>query len=47
MEVTDLEGVKSVVADLDMKQATITFDPPATETGIKELLAEIDYPVVE
>ncbi len=47
MEVSDLEGVKSVVADLDMKQATITFDPPATETGIKELLTEIDYPVAE
>ena len=45
MEVSDLEGVKSVVADLDMKQATITYEPPATETGIKDLLAEIDYPV--
>ena len=45
MEVSDLEGVKSVVTDLDMKQATITYEPPATETGIKDLLAEIDYPV--
>ena len=45
MEVSDLEGVKSVVADLDMKQATITYEPPATEMGIKDLLAEIDYPV--
>lgn len=47
MEVSDLSGVKNVVADLDAKQATITFEPPATELGIKELLAEIDYPVVE
>lgn len=47
MEVSDLEGVKSVVADQDLKQATIVFDPPATELDIKELLAEIDYPVAE
>jgi copper chaperone len=47
MEVSDLDGVKSVVADLDAKQATITFEPPATELGIKELLAEIDYPIAE
>lgn len=47
MEVSDLDGVKSVVANLDAKQATITFEPPATELGIKELLAEIDYPVAE
>ena len=47
MEVSDLEGVKNVVADLDMKQATISFEPPATELGIKDLLAEIDYPVAE
>ena len=45
MEVSDLEGVKSVVADVDMKQATIVFEPPATEIGIKDLLAEINYPV--
>jgi copper chaperone len=47
MEVSDLEGVQSVVADLEMKNATIVFEPPATETAIKELLAEIDYPVAE
>lgn len=47
MEVSDLEGVQSVVADLDKKNATIVFEPPATETAIKELLAEIDYPVAE
>jgi len=45
MEVSDLDGVKSVVADVEAKQATIIFEPPATETGIKGLLAEIDYPV--
>lgn len=45
MEVGDLAGVKSVQADLEAKQATITFDPPANEDSIKELLAEINYPV--
>lgn len=45
MEVSDLEGVQSVVADVDTQQATIIFDPPATENKIKDLLAEINYPV--
>lgn len=47
MEVSDLDGVQSVVADVDTKNATIVFEPPATETAIKELLAEIDYPVAQ
>ena len=45
-EVSELAGVKSVQADLDTKQAVITFDSPATEELIKSLLAEIDYPVL-
>ena len=45
-EVSELAGVKSVKADLDTKQAVITFDTPATEELIKSLLAEIDYPVL-
>ena len=45
-EVGDLAGVKSVVASADAKQATITFDTPATEDQIKALLAEINYPVL-
>jgi copper chaperone CopZ len=44
-EVGELEGVLSVDADMVTKQATITFEPPADEDGIKELLAEINYPV--
>jgi copper chaperone CopZ len=44
-EVSDLAGVKSVIASLDNKQATITFEPPATEAQIKALLADINYPV--
>lgn len=47
MEVSDLTGVQSVEASLENKQATITFDAPATEDAIKSLLAEINYPVAE
>jgi copper chaperone len=45
MEVSDLVGVQSVAADVDTKTATISFEPPASEEKIKQLLAEIDYPV--
>jgi copper chaperone len=44
-EVSELAGVQAVVADLDAKQATITYDNPASEEKIKALLAEINYPV--
>ncbi|OQA17189.1 MAG: COP-associated protein [Chloroflexi bacterium ADurb.Bin360] len=44
MEVSELEGVSSVEADPQTKQAVITFDAPATEEAIKALLAEINYP---
>jgi copper chaperone CopZ len=47
MEVGDLAGVQSVVASSDENTATIVFDPPATEQSIKDLLTEINYPVVE
>ena len=43
-EVAELAGVQTVVASLDTKQATITFDAPATEEQIKALLASINYP---
>lgn len=44
-EVSELAGVKSVVADIDKKEAVITFEAPASEEKIKSLLAEINYPV--
>jgi copper chaperone CopZ len=44
-EVAELDGVQKVVASLDDRQATITFDAPATEEQIKALLASINYPV--
>ncbi|MEJ2708384.1 MAG: heavy-metal-associated domain-containing protein [Anaerolineales bacterium] len=45
MEVSDLEGVQNVSAEVESKQATITFEAPASEEKIKALLAEINYPV--
>jgi copper chaperone len=47
MEVGDIKGVTEVSANQETKQATITFDAPATESQIKSLLAEINYPVAE
>jgi len=44
-ELLALQGVKSVSADVNSKEAIITFEPPATEKAITELLAEINYPV--
>jgi len=44
MEISEIEGVVSVKTDLDTKQSTITFQPPATEEKIKAILAEINYP---
>ena len=44
-EVSELAGVKSVKADQFTKQAVIEFELPASEEGIKALLASINYPV--
>ena len=44
-EVSELAGVKSVIANIEKKEAVITFEPPASEEKIKGLLAEINYPV--
>jgi copper chaperone len=43
-EVSDLEGVVNVVADAQTKVVTITYDAPANEAQIKDLLSEIGYP---
>ena len=43
-EVSDLQGVQSVKAEIETKKVVITFDAPASEEKIKVLLAEINYP---
>ncbi len=45
-ELIDVPGVKSVKADQMLRNATIEFEPPASEENIKALLAEINYPAV-
>jgi len=47
MEVGDIKGVEKVEAFADSKKANVTFDEPATEKEIKQVLAEINYPAKE
>lgn len=44
-ELADLPGVKSVKADAGSKIVDVVFESPATDENIKQLLAEINYPV--
>jgi copper ion binding protein len=44
-EVGELEGVKSVKAEVETKNVTIAFESPANEEKIKALLTEIEFPV--
>jgi len=46
-EVADLQGVQTVKAEIESKKVVITFETPADEQKIKDLLAEINYPVEE
>jgi len=43
-ELSDVQGVQSVVADQDTKNVEIVFEAPATEEKIKALLVLIEYP---
>lgn len=47
MELSDLDGVSNVEADMETKLVTITFDNPASEQAIKDTLDAINYPAVE
>ena len=47
MEVGDLEGVESVKASAETKSVEIIFNEKTTESAIKALMAEINYPVAE
>jgi len=44
-ELSEMDGVSSVKADSNTKMVEISFEPPADESLIKSLLAEINYPV--
>jgi copper chaperone len=43
-ELSELAGVTSVEADAETKTVAVAWDAPASEDGIKALLAEINYP---
>jgi copper chaperone len=43
-ELSDLAGVNSVDGDVESKTVSVAWDAPASEDGIKALLAEINYP---
>ena len=45
-ELIDLPGIKSVKADLYLRNATIEFEPPASEEKIKAVLESIEYPAM-
>jgi len=44
MELSEIEGVTNVEADVMTQLVKVTFDAPATEQIIKDTLAEINYP---
>ncbi len=44
-ELTELAGIKTVKADVVSKMVEVSFDEPASEEKIKNLLASINYPV--
>ena len=44
-ELGELEGIRSVKADLNTKKVSVTYESPADDAKIKAFLAEIEYPV--
>lgn len=47
MELSEIEGVSEVEADVQTQLVKVNFEPPATEQEIKNTLAEINYPAAE
>jgi copper chaperone CopZ len=47
MELSEIQGVEKVDADVQTRLVSITYEEPATEQILKDTLAEINYPVVE
>lgn len=43
-ELSELQGVKSVNADVPGQRVVVVFEAPADKDKIKSLLAEINYP---
>lgn len=47
MEVGEIEGVSSVVANEESKNVTISWEEPATWDAIRSLLVEIEFEPVD
>lgn len=47
MELSDVEGVTKVDADVQTQLVKVDFEPPATEQALKNTLAAINYPAAE
>jgi len=47
MELSEIEGVSAVDADVQTQLVKVTFDTPATEQKIINTLAEINYPIAQ
>jgi len=44
MELSEIEGVTKVDADLESKSVAVSFEDPATEQDLINTLKEINYP---
>ncbi len=47
MELSEIEGVSEVDADVQTRLVNVTFEMPATEQEIIDTLAEINYPIAQ
>ncbi len=47
MELSEIEGVSKVDADVQTRLVKVDFAEPATEQTIKKTLAEINYPAAK
>lgn len=43
-ELSEQDGVASVIGDAGKKNITVEWNPPATEDQIRNILKEINYP---
>jgi len=44
MELSEIEGVQQVNADLQTQKVTVTYQEPATDQVLRNTLIEINYP---
>ena len=47
MELSEIEGVQQVNANLNTKMVTVTYQEPASDQVLRKTLIEINYPPAE